>query len=87
MVGDTLQNTPASHPANVCRILNIRGKGLVLTGGDLIWNGSDIDGARNCKVECRHILAPSRRETLELVTEELAALACGTPPPAGCPCH
>ncbi|HEY1379117.1 MAG TPA: hypothetical protein VGF55_20110 [Gemmataceae bacterium] len=87
IVGDTLQNTPASHPANVCRILNIRGKGLILTGGDLIWNGCDIDGARNCKVECRHILAPSRRETLELVTEELAALACGTPPPAGCPCH
>jgi hypothetical protein len=75
IVGDTLPNTPASHPPNVCRLLNIRGKGLILTGGDLFWNGSDIDGARNCRIECRHILAPSRRETLELLMDELLPLA------------
>ena len=77
LVGDTICNTPKSHPANVCRVLNVRAKGLVLTGGDLFLNGADIDGARNCKLECRHILVPSRKETLCLVMEELALLTCG----------
>lgn len=76
MVGDTIKNTPYSRPANVCRIVNIRGKGLVLTGGDLFWNGSEIDGARNVHIDCRHILAPSRRQTIELMMEELLMLAC-----------
>src|SRR5262249_4195286 len=75
LVGDTVPNTPASHPPNVCRVVNVRGKGLILTGGDLFFNGTDIDGARNCRIECRHILAPSRRETLELMMEELLPLA------------
>ncbi len=85
LVGDTIGNTPESHPANVGRVVNIRGKGLILTGGDLTLNGADIDGARNVRLECRHILAPSRSETLALVSEELAALACGTPAPAAAP--
>jgi hypothetical protein len=85
LVGDTVPNTPASHPPNVCRVVNVRGKGLILTGGDFLFNGSDIDGARNCRVECRHILAPSRRETLELLMEELLPLAyqpCAASAPA-----
>jgi hypothetical protein len=76
LVGDTVWNTPASRPENVGRIINIRGKGLILTGGDLLGlNGADIDGARNYRVECRHILAPSRSETLTLLMGELLPLA------------
>jgi hypothetical protein len=76
LVGDTVPNTPASHPANVCRVVNVRAKGLILTGGDLFFNGEDMDGARNVHLECRHILAPSRCETIEVVMQELMPLAC-----------
>jgi hypothetical protein len=75
LVGDLVWNTPASKPANVCRLLNIRAKGLILLGGDLLFNGADIDGARNCMLKCRHIVAPSSVETLTLLMEELQALA------------
>jgi hypothetical protein len=80
LAGDLIPNTPSSYPPNVCRVVNIRSKGLILTGGDLFFNGADIDGARNCQLRCRHILAPSRREALEVIMEELLALACA-------PCH
>lgn len=74
LVGDTIWNTPYSRPPNVCRIVNVRGEGLILLGG--LCDGADLDGARNERIDCRHILAPSRRETLELMMEELLALAC-----------
>lgn len=86
LVGDMLTNSPSNFPPNVGRVLNIRAKGLILTGGDLFLSGVDIEGARNCKLECRHILVPSRCETLTVVAEEMAALTCGTgsaPPPVG----
>lgn len=76
LVGDTVWNTPESRPENVGRILNIRGKGMVLIGGDFLgFNGEDIDGAQNYRIDCRHILAPSRSETLTLLMEELLPLA------------
>jgi hypothetical protein len=83
LVGDLVWNSPDSKPANVCRVVNIRAKGLVLLGGDLLFNGADIEGARNHMLHCRHILAPSRKETLALLMEELLALACTPGPPAG----
>jgi hypothetical protein len=85
LVGDFLTNTPASQPPNVARVVNVRAQGLVVTGGDLFFNGADLDGARNLRLKCRHILAPSRRETVEWVMEELTALAyepSGAPAPA-----
>jgi len=74
LVGDTIWNTPYSRPPNVRRIVNVRGEGLILLGG--LCDGADLDCARNEQIHCRHILAPSRKETLELVMEELLALAC-----------
>jgi Uncharacterized alpha/beta hydrolase domain (DUF2235) len=74
MVGDHLTNKPESRPANVRRILNIRAQGLVLMGGDLFFNGADLDGARNVKIDVRHILVPSRKETLIAMNEELHEL-------------
>ncbi|MBX7103323.1 MAG: hypothetical protein K1X57_04540 [Gemmataceae bacterium] len=82
MVGDYVYNKPASRPDNVRRILNIRAQGIVLTGGDLMFNGEDIDGARNHRLNVRHILVPSRRETLELLTNELAGVVAETKPAA-----
>jgi hypothetical protein len=85
--GDLIWDTPSSKPRNVRRVLNLRGKGIILLGGDALFNGQDIEGARNHTLKCRHILAPSRRETLTLMMEELLALACvparpATPAPA-----
>lgn len=76
LVGDLVGNCDESRPANVDRIVNVRGKGLVLLGGDLFFNGADIDGAINHNLGCRHILAPSRREALSLVMHELMIQAC-----------
>lgn len=90
LVGDLVGDTPESKPANVCRIVNIRAKGLVLLGGDLFFNGEDIAGAHNHMLTCRHILVPSRRETVELIMGELYTLACvpvgpPLPPPPALP--
>lgn len=75
--GDSIWNCRWSCPDNVCRVLNVTSHGLILCGGDLIFKGSDLDCARNHRLHTRHILIPSRQETLELVMEELLALACG----------
>jgi hypothetical protein len=76
LVGDLVANTAASRPDNVVRVVNVRAKGLVLQGGGLLCATGDIDGASNHRFNCRHILAPSRRETLELLIKELLMLAC-----------
>jgi hypothetical protein len=76
LAGDLITNTPSSHPSNVDRVVNVRAQGLVLTGGNLFFNGEDMPGARNVRLECRHILVPSRSETLQLMMQELIPLAC-----------
>jgi hypothetical protein len=82
LVGDYLNNSSYTFPNNVGRLVNVRAKGIVLTGGDLFFNGADIDGARNYKLDTRHILVPSRRETVSLVLEELIALTATPAEPA-----
>jgi hypothetical protein len=82
LAGDMIDNSKRSFPDNVCRVLNIRARGFLLSGGDLIVNGADIDGARNCRLDVRHMLLPSRKETLELLMNELLAVACGPAQPA-----
>lgn len=76
LVGDFVGDSDASRPPNVGRVVNVRAKGLVLAGGELLCDDSEIKGASNHRIGCRHILAPSRRETLELLTKELLMLAC-----------
>jgi hypothetical protein len=82
LVGDYVKNEPSSRPKNVARVVNVRAKGSAITGGDYFFNGEDIEGARNQKLECRHILTPSRKETVEIVLSELL-LVCAEPVPAG----
>jgi pimeloyl-ACP methyl ester carboxylesterase len=71
--GDYLQNSADSRPANVRKIVNITGHGFLLSGGDLLFNGTTIDGAVNVRVPCRHMLLPSRRETIDVLLRELTA--------------
>jgi hypothetical protein len=73
--GDTIGNTPASRPENVAKVLNINGHGYLPRGGDLFFNGTDIDSAENQRLDARHILLPSRPETVELLGRHLVTLA------------
>ncbi len=77
--GDFIWNTKDSSPPNVRRVVNIRAHGLLLLAG--LADGADIDGARNERIDCRHIQLPSRQQTLELLTEELNSLAGGATTP------
>jgi hypothetical protein len=81
LAGDYIKNDATAKPKNVARVLNIRSKGSAATGGDYFFNGEELTGARNEKVECRHILTPSRKETVEIVMSEML-LVCAEPIPA-----
>ncbi|MBV9121825.1 MAG: hypothetical protein JO112_00520, partial [Planctomycetes bacterium] len=85
---DLFRSSPRNVPDNVCRVLNIRAHGIILTGGDLFFNGVDMDGAMNYQLDVRHIKLPGCKEAVTLVTTEVLSLAC-TPgpalPPAGVP--
>lgn len=78
--GDFIFNNQRAYPGNVERVLNVQGHGVCLTGGDLFFKGEDIDGARNVRLPVRHILLPSRADTVELLMEELMAQACTSTP-------
>jgi hypothetical protein len=82
LAGDYITNSPSSYPSNVGNVLNIRGNGYLLSGGSLFFCGADIDGARNCTLDTRHMLVPSRPETLELLMEEMLPLTCTPKSPA-----
>ena len=75
MGGDSVGNTRYSRPDNVGKIINITGHGLIFYGYDLVMNGANIDGADNLRVDARHILVPSRRETLTFLSHEVVNLA------------
>jgi len=72
--GDFLQNDPGCRPGNAARIVNITGHGFLLSGGDL-FRGTELDGAVNLRLACRHMLLPSRWETIDLLMRELTAAA------------
>jgi hypothetical protein len=75
--GDFLQNSPGCRPSNVGKIVNVTGHGFLLSGGDL-FHGTDIDGAVNLRLPCRHMLLPSRRETIDLLLRQLSATAAAS---------
>lgn len=79
--GDTLENVPASRPVNVGQVVNITGHGYLPRGGDLFYNGVNIDGAQNHRLDARHMLLPTRPETVELLATHLLDVARG--PAAG----
>jgi hypothetical protein len=73
--GDYIRNTQQSRPANVAKVVNIRGHGLMLSGYDLFFNGADIDNATNLQLDTRHFVLPSRAETVETLASMLVTLA------------
>jgi len=75
LAGDFVQNNPSWHPDNVGRVLNVRAKGYIPMGAGLIFNGADVDGAHNFRLDIAHILTPSNPQTIGLVMEELGAVS------------
>jgi hypothetical protein len=75
LAGDTISNSSSSRPGNVRRILNITANGYLLTGGNLMFKGTDIDGAMNRRINTQHLALPSHREAIELIGNELVAQA------------
>jgi hypothetical protein len=73
--GDTIQNEPRSTPANCRHCLNICGNGLLFLGYNMYYKGFDLDGADNRRLAVRHMLLPSRRDTLAWVSEEVIRVA------------
>ncbi len=73
--GDTIDNVPANRPANVGQLVNITGHGYLPRGGDLFYNGTELDGASNQRLNARHILLPTRAETVETLTTHFIAVA------------
>jgi hypothetical protein len=72
--GDTITNVPESRPANVGQLVNITGHGFLPRGGDLFYNGTDLDGAANQRLDARHMLLPTRSETVETLAQRLVGL-------------
>ena len=70
--GDMVGDREYSRPPNAARILNLNGHGLVLLGRDMFFNGEDISGATNYRLDVPHLGLPRRQETLDLF---LAAVA------------
>lgn len=73
--GDTIFDGPRSRPSNCDRVLNVRAHGLIPLGYDAFFNGDDLTGAANVRLEARHICLPSDRKALELLLRELVVLA------------
>ena len=85
--GDTVFNSPSSRPANVGKIVNITGHGLIFLGRDLYFRGDDIDGAANHRIDARHMNIPAGSDTINLVGKAVVNVAnqaanAGAPPKA-----
>ena len=67
--GNTLDNEPASRPANALRVVHILASGY-------IWKGEPIDGAENYRyTDVWHFGSPTHGATLETLARELAVVA------------
>ena len=71
---DYLTNGGSSQPAGVGRVVNVRGDGFLLTGRNLFFNGTDLNGADNLRLPgVRHFDLPRQEETLSALIGGLDA--------------
>lgn len=62
--GDYLRNSPASQPQGVGQVVNVMGDGYLLTGRNLFFNGTELDGAANVRMPgVRHFDLPKQEQT------------------------
>jgi hypothetical protein len=77
---DRVFDVSKSRPDNVGRILNVTGHGYFPTGGNLLFNGTEITGARNVRLTDLHMMLPSRRGFVDAFLQELAGVTAGVTP-------
>jgi pimeloyl-ACP methyl ester carboxylesterase len=75
VAGDFIKNSPDSSPSNVGHVVNLQAHGYLFSGYDLFFNGEDIAKAQNQRVDTRHMSLPTRNETIDALSTELAGLA------------
>ena len=74
--GDFLTDTPYNRPPNVTRVVNITGNGFLLSGHNLIWNGTDLQNASNLRLNgVSHFNLPGRPETFRVLYDALLSLS------------
>jgi hypothetical protein len=79
--GDTLTNSPEDRPVNARRIVNITAEGCNWLFAGLIWQGVEMDGVENLRLEnVDHFHVPTNERVLRLLREDLTVVAGGTPP-------
>jgi len=79
--GDYLTDSDYNQP-KVEKIVNIRGDGFLLTGQNLVWNGSDLRRATNVNLSKNHFALPLRPETFKALYQGLISLPAPTATPA-----
>lgn len=73
--GDYFSDTPATRAGGAGRVVNVTGNGHPLTGGNFLFNGTEVSGARNLRLGVGHFGLPQHPETLSALEVELATAA------------
>ena len=81
--GDYIRDVTRSRPSNAGQIINITAHGLLFTGYDLFFNGSEISGAKNYRLDTIHFGLPKSPHTRDIIGQELVALTMSIPDPVG----
>ena len=81
--GDYLRNTPSSL-AGGTRVVNVTGDGYLLTGKNLLFNGTELTGADNVRMPgVRHFGLPKQEQTLNALVNGInSATGSGWSSPA-----
>jgi hypothetical protein len=77
--GDYLRNSPSDTPGGA-RVVNVTGNGFLLSGRNLLFNGTDISGAENLRLGVKHFDLPKQQQTLDALLAGLGG-ATGSPAP------
>lgn len=76
--GDFLRDTSYSRPAGV-QVVNVTGDGYLLTGRNLLFNGTDLNGAENLRLRgTRHFDLPKQSATASTLLGRLGGTGSTT---------
>lgn len=72
--GDYLSDTPSTRVPGAGRVVNVTGNGYLLTGGNLLFNGTQVSGAWNVRLGgTRHYGLPTHPTTIATLLEVLSS--------------
>jgi hypothetical protein len=72
--GDFLSDSPRTRMPGVGQVVNVTGDGFLLTGRNLFYNGTDLTGARNVRLNGTwHYELPTHPTTFDTLFAALAA--------------